>query len=577
MNSETDSLKTINEIIKNQLDTIEEKYRQLFQESPFSIVILNESGEIIDLNPHTEEVFGYTRSELLGKNYLDLPVYPTELIPIFKERLSNIIEGEYLKPTQFQISKKNGTQTWILSFLSLIKLKSQTMIQAILLDLTERKEHERILKRKLEIESAISSISSLFIGDVEFDKAFYNSLKKIGNLYNATRGFILLYNEEDVLELFIQVPCSETGDVELITLHSLDVNEFHWCKKEYTNKGYIFIPNTSELPEEANEMRKILEFMKIESFLIYPLIVKGNLKGFLGLDRLDGTLDWNRDDLAVTQTCSELISSALERKWSDETLKGSNQLLAGILSSLTEIIVLVDKQLNLIWSNNVAKSKFGTSISGKKCYETFIKREDPCENCIALKTFSDGSIHETELEFIDMEANHLICWVTSTPAALDYAGETELSLIISRDITNKKEIENELKQMNELLIHKVEERTLKLKRTEENYKQMLNELNVGFYRGEFRGRLLKHNIALNKIFGIDPKISLIGTDSSQFFLNKKSQEKYYKALLKDGYIQNYKIKVITPQGEHISLRLNSHLLRDENGLPSIIEGTIIKD
>ena len=114
-------------------------------------------------------------------------------------------------------------------------------------------------------------------------------------------------------------------------------------------------------------------------------------------------------------------------------------------------------------------------------------------------------------------------------------------------------------------------------RTEENYKQMLNELNVGFYRGEFKGKLLKHNIALNKIFGINPKISLIGSSSSKFFVNKKMQDKYYKTLLKDGYIQNFKVKLITPQREHIRVRLNSHLLRDENGLPSIIEGTIIKD
>ena len=577
MNPEKPSTEIKNEMIKNQLDTIEQKYRLLFQGSPFSIVILSESGEIIDVNPFTEKVFGYTRSELLGKNYLDLSVYPAELIPIFKERLSNLNEGKYLKPEQFNLYKKDGTQIWIISFLSLIKLKSQTIIQAILLDITERKEHERILKRKLEIESTVSAISSFFIDELEFDTAFYNSLKKIGNLYNASRGFILLYNEEDILELFIQVSCSDDNHIELITLNTFNVSDFQWCKEEYLSNGYIFISNTSELQLEAKNIRKILEYLKIESLLIYPLLIKGNLKGFLGLDRLNGTLNWNKNDLAVTQTCSEIISNALERNWSNETLRGSNQLLAGILSSLTEIIVLVDKNLNLIWTNNVAKAKFGKSIIGNKCYETFIGSKHPCESCIALKTFSDGLIHETELEFIDMDQNHLICWINSTPAAFDYAGETELTLLISRDITKKKEVENELKQMNERLTEMVEERTLKLKRTEESYKEMLNELNVGFYRGEFKGKLLKHNIALNKIFGIDPKISLIGSDSSQFFLNKKIQDRYYKTLIKNGYIQNFLVKLITPKGEHIRVRLNSHLLRDEKGLPSIIEGTLIKD
>ena len=577
MNSKINEFENIDETIKAQLDTIEEKYKHLFQESPFSIVILNELGVILDLNPFTEKLFGYTRSELLGKNYLALSVYRPELIPIFKAHMKTLIEGKALKPTQFQVYKKDGNPIWIKIFLSLIKLKAQTMVQTILLDITERKEHERILKRKLEIESTISTISSLFIGDVELDKAFYNSLKKIGKLYNASRAFILLNNEEDILELFIQVSCSDDSHVELMNLKSLNINDFQWCQARYADTGYIFISNTSELSQEAENTKKILEYLKINSLLIYPLIIKGNLKGFFGVDRLDGTLNWTLDDLTVTQTFSEIISSALERKWSNETLKGSNQLLAGVLSSLTEIIALVDKDLNLIWTNNVAKAKFGKWITGEKCYKTFLNREHPCQNCIAFKTFSDGLIHETELEFIDMEKNRLICWITSTPAALDYAGETELTLIISRDITKKKEIENELKQMNEQLIQKVEERTLKLMKTEENYRQMLNELNVGFYRGEFKGKLLKHNIALNKIFGIDPKISLIGSDASEFFLNKKIQDRYYKTLIKNGYIQNFKVKLITPQGEHITVRLNSHLLKDEKGLPSIIEGTLIKD
>ena len=36
------------------------------------------------------------------------------------------------------------------------------------------------------------------------------------------------------------------------------------------------------------------------------------------------------------------------------------------------------------------------------------------------------------------------------------------------------------------------------------YQNMINDLDVGFYKGEFKGKLLMHNFALNKIIGIDP-------------------------------------------------------------------------
>ena len=576
MNSNTQTLENTHQLLKDRIEIIEEKYKNLFEESPFSIILLSEGGDILDFNPITEKLFGYSREELLGKNYLELSAYPLKLIPILRKHFTNLIEGDYLKPTEFQIYKRDRSPIWVIAYLSLIKLKNQAIVQAILLDTTERREYESILRRKLEIESMISTISSLFIGDTEFDKAFYYSLKKIGKLYGASRTFILLYNDEDKLEFFMQVPCLENDQIELIKFRTLDDDNFPWCKAEYASRGFVFISDISKLPSIANQTRMILNYLKIKSLLIYPLIIKDNLKGFLGLDSLEHCLNWTRDDLPIIQTCSEIISNALDRKWSQETLRGSNQLLAGILSSLTEIIALVDKELTIIWSNNVAKKKFGRAIAGKKCYEVFIKREIPCKNCIANKTFEDGLIHETEINLIDEEADKLICWVTSSPAAVDYEGDTELTLLIWRDITKKKEIEIKLKEMNESLMQKVEERTLELKKSEESYKRTLNELDVGFYRGEYKGKLLKHNVAFNKILGIDPGISLIGTNASQFFIDENIQEEYYKTLINDDYIQNFIAEIKNPKGENIRVQLNSHLIRDQNGEPCIIEGTVIK-
>ena len=576
MNFKTDLLESTNQLLKDRIEIIEEKYKRLFEESPLSIIILREGGKIIDLNPITEKLFGYSRQELLGKNYLELSAYSPKLIPSLKKYFTDVIEGKYLKPIEFQIYKKDRSKIWIDAFLSLIKLKNQTMVQAILLDTTERKEYERILHHKLEIESMISTMSSLFIGNIEFDKAFYFSLKKIGNLYSASRAFILLFNEEDNLEFFMQVPCLEGEHIELIKFKTLNTDTFPWCKGEYASRGYVFISDVSKLPSTANQTKMILNYLKIKSLLIYPLIIKDELKGFLGFDSLDSTLNWNQDDLPIIQTSSEIISNALDRKWSQETLRGSNQLLAGILSSLTEIIILIDKDLNITWSNNVAKAKFGKEINNKKCYEVFIKRKSPCKNCIALKTFTDGLIHEIELNLIDGEEASMICWATTSPAAVDYEGDTELALLIWRDITKKKEIEIKLKEMNENLMQKVEERTLELKKSEENYKRMLNELDVGFYCGEYKGKLLKHNIALNKILGIDLGISLVGTNASQFFAEEKILEEYHRNLTREGYIQNFIAEIKNPKGEKIMIQLNSHLIRDQNGNPSIIEGTVIK-
>ncbi len=264
-------------------------------------------------------------------------------------------------------------------------------------------------------------------------------------------------------------------------------------------------------------------------------------------------------------------------------MKGSHQLLAGVLSSLTDTIFLVDNHLNIIWVNNVAKQTFGMQLTSKKCYNVLMHRGKPCKECMVLKTFLDGKIHEKEKEYVNIIGSKMICWTTSSAAGLNLEGETELVIVIIRDITAHKltndsliQSEISLKLLNETLIQKVEEKTRELKESEENYKRMLNDLDVGFYKGAFKENLIIHNATVNKILGLSESISLVGSKSSEFFANASDQKNYYKQLLKKGYVRNFTSQIKTPDGKTINIQLNSHLIRDDKGNPKEVEGTVIK-
>jgi len=136
--------------------------------------------------------------------------------------------------------------------------------------------------------------------------------------------------------------------------------------------------------------------------------------------------------------------------------------------------------------------------------------------------------------------------------------------------------EKNLKLLNKTLIQKVEERTKELRESKKNYKKILNDLDVGFYKGEYKGKLLMHNAALNKILDIDEDISLVGTQSSKFLADPDDHERYYRELLGDGYIKNFITQLKIPNGRIITVQLNSHLIRDSNGKPLEVEGTVIK-
>ena len=570
-------------LAEKKLMASEEKYRQLFEHSPESIVLLKLNGTIFDVNHATEVQFGYKKDDLLNKNYLKLAVYPSNLIPSFKSRFSRLLEGKPIKPIEFEIFKKDGSKSWINTQISLIKVGEEQFIQAFLIDITESKNFEQKIKRKLENEKFISTISSKLIGNIDIDKAISESLLDMGILIGATRAYILLFNEKNALEFYIQEWCAEGIEPQMINLTNIDYKKFPWSSKQSREQNFIYIKDVSELPEEAIVTKRELEKLKINSLLVFPIKIKNELYGFMGFDNIERVSKWEEEDFYLLQTTSEIISNALERKWSEETLKGSHQLLAGIISSLTDTIYLVDNDLNIIWVNNVAKQTFGMQLTGKKCYTVLMQRGKPCKECMALKTFLDGKIHEKEKEYVDIIGNKMVCWTTSSAAGLNLEGETELAIVIMRDITARTLTEDSLiqseislKLLNETLVQKFEEKTRELKESEENYKRMLNDLDLGFYKGEFKEKLLMHNAAFNRILGLSESKSLVGSKTSQFFVNASDQKKYYKDLLEKGYVRNFISQIKTPDGKLINVQLNSHLIRDDKGNPKEVEGTVIK-
>jgi len=143
-----------------ELRESERKYRHLFENSPFSIALLNTKGIIIDINSTTYKLFGFEKEDLIGKNYLKLSnIFPSETKPGLrtlqeldrKRQPMNIV----MKPSTIRIFNKDNKMMWVDSELSTIEIGGELMIQAIIQDVTDKKiaeeklkESERILRQQ---------------------------------------------------------------------------------------------------------------------------------------------------------------------------------------------------------------------------------------------------------------------------------------------------------------------------------------------------------------------------------------------------------------------------------------------
>ena len=133
-------------ISEKKLRDSETKYRNLFESSSFSIVLIDLEGNINDINSTTENFLGYKREDVIGKSFLNFPLYSPEMIPFLKERLKLYARGDKLKQIELKLSKKDGPVVWVNPFVSLVDIDGKAHIQIIFNDVTSRIEAERKLK-----------------------------------------------------------------------------------------------------------------------------------------------------------------------------------------------------------------------------------------------------------------------------------------------------------------------------------------------------------------------------------------------------------------------------------------------
>ena len=106
-------------------------------------------------------------------------------------------------------------------------------------------------------------------------------------------------------------------------------------------------------------------------------------------------------------------------------------------------------------------------------------------------------------------------------------------------------------------------------------KEIINKLDVGFFEGEFKGKLLIHNRAINQILGLDLSQNLAGMMSSEFFATPDEHQRYLNEIERYGCVKDFISKIRKPNGDLIYVQINAHLVTEDGKVPETVEGTVI--
>jgi len=301
------------------------RYRHLFEESPYGILLMNPKGIIVDCNPVIKNLFGYEREELIGKKFINLPIIHEDFLVTFLKRFKEEATETCFPPIDIQIVQKNKNMIWITLQNSFVKIGKETYYQVICYDISEQKKAERELKKILKLEAIIARIISRFVGIKDFNRAIFDSLKDIGEYTNARRAYFFCFNQDyTFVEKNITWHAQILPPAIEIPTNLLIVN-FPWLSEKMRNSDLLLINEVKDLPDEAMKFKTFLESQKIWNCVIYSIKINDVLEGVILFANFSSNFMWKEENFEFLGFFSEILKNTVLRELKKENLRKSEE------------------------------------------------------------------------------------------------------------------------------------------------------------------------------------------------------------------------------------------------------------
>jgi len=502
----------------------EERYRVLVESAADAIFTLNEAGNFLSANQEAAKAMGKTPEEMIGKNMYNL--FPKNIadfqmrgVKVVFQTGNPILADETLTRTKFG-------QRWYSTSLMPVRdgYGKITYVMGIARDVTERRQVEDALRESEErlrqlIEYAPDAI---YVNDLKGN--FIDGNKQAENLTGYKRD-------------------------ELIGKSMLKVG---LLPKRYVPKAAKALMKNllgqKTGPDEFELIRKDGSQVTVE-ISTFP-VKRGGKTEVIGI-----------------------VRDITERKKMEEALRESEEKWRSLVKNAPNIIITVDQDGTILFINRTVPGFSVEETIGTSLYNYI----DPKYHDIVKKTikqvFQTGE--SSSFEIVGAGPDGTTSWYETQVGTIKYEGKTISVVLITTDITLRKQMQKKLEEYSEHLEELVQKRTEELSESEKRYSVLVEEASDGVVIIQ-DGKIIFANRKASEIAGFS-RDEIIGVPFEKLVderYREITKKRYIERMLGETVPSTYEIEIIAKTGEGVPIELSSTLI-DYLGLPADL--AIVRD
>ncbi len=431
----------------------EQKFRRLLEEIPnIAVQGYDQQRRVIFWNTASEHLYGYCRDEALGQRLEDL-IIPSPMRPQVTQDIDRWLRENWPVPSaELELLRKDGSLVPVYS--SHVLLSSRPGVREMYcldIDLSERKRAEAALVQRDALLELAAQTAARLLKEPDPSLAIATSFAELGQVTDVDRVYLfenslcprtgaLLMNQRHEW-------CADRATVQIDspTLQGLPYLEGgfeRWRQVLTANEPITGLVRDFPKPEQA-----ILESQDILSILVVPINVHGEFWGFIGFDDCHRERLWTPAERNILQNIAGNIGEAIARRRAEASLQDSEEQFRRLADHMRDLVCQIDTHGVILYASPSFCTVLGyeaLAVLGVSIFASI--HPDDRERVIAVcrQSLEGGVAGQVECRYQRADGGYL--WLETVGNPLyDAAGQIVGAVIGSRDITERKRAEQELR------------------------------------------------------------------------------------------------------------------------------------